>query len=114
MRMTPFERAAKVATCSQLTGPLSRRLRQIADNALAEIGLSQATGWVLLHVARLGGEPRQTDLATAVDMNGPGLVRLLDNLEASGLVQRQVEAADRRINRIRLTDAGRALTDQVE
>jgi len=94
--------------------PLARRWRAAADRTLAALGLSHASGWVLLHVGRLGDAVPQSDLAAAVDMQGPSLVRLVDRLEGDGLVTRQSDDNDRRINRIHLTDAGHALVDRIE
>lgn len=94
--------------------PLARRWRAEADRAVAGLGLSHASGWVLLHVGRLGENVRQSDLAAALDMQGPSLVRLIDRLESDALVGRRPEAGDRRINRVSLTPAGRALVEHIE
>jgi hypothetical protein len=74
-------RTASEAIFAHRMQPVARRIRFMVDQALAELGLSQATGWVLLHLARLGGEVPQSELAASLDMNGPGLVRLVDALE---------------------------------
>ncbi|SRR5258706_9443927 len=108
------DRASAEASLAQRLQPLARRWRMIADQAVAELGLSDATGWVLLHVGRLGDGVGQTKLAAALDINGPSLVRLIDQLEKAGLVARHVDARDRRANRIELTDAGRLITGRIE
>jgi MarR family transcriptional regulator for hemolysin len=87
--------------------PLARRWRAEADAAVADLGLSDATGWLVLHVGRLGDGVRQIELAAA-------LVRLVDQVEALGLVGRRTDAQDRRANRIFLTDAGRAMVGRIE
>jgi MarR family transcriptional regulator for hemolysin len=102
------------ATFSRALLPLARRWRAEADKTLAALGLSHASGWVLLHVGRLGDAVRQSDLAAAVDIRGPSMVRLIDRLEADRLIERRVEAHDRRINRIHLTDDGHALVERIE
>lgn len=94
--------------------PLARRWRTVADRAVAGLGLSDATGWVLLHVGRLGDGVRQTELAGALDIQGASLVRLIDQLEGSGLIERRVDAGDRRVNRIFLTPPGEAMVVQIE
>lgn len=94
--------------------PLARRWRAEADRTLSAFGLSHASGWALLHVGRLGDAVRQGDLANAIDVQGPSLVRLIDKLEADRLIERRVEPSDRRANRIYLTDAGRDLVGQIE
>jgi MarR family transcriptional regulator for hemolysin len=107
-------RTASEAIFAHRMQPVARRIRFMVDQALAELGLSQATGWVLLHLARLGGEVPQSELAASLDMNGPGLVRLVDALEGRQLVERQTDRADRRVNRILLTTSGREATQQLE
>lgn len=48
-------------------------------------------------------------LADRLDLPANGLAPVLDRLVKAGLVQRQRDPADRRIHRLRLTDAGRTL-----
>ena len=50
-----------------------------------------------------------TDLARAADLNPGAMTRLLDRLEAKGLVTRNADASDRRALNIELTDAGLAI-----
>ena len=52
---------------------------------------------------------RQKELATALSIEGPSLVRLLDNLERRGLIERREDETDRRARGIYLTRAGRDL-----
>lgn len=96
--------------------PLARRWRSEADEAVAGLGLSHATGWVLLHVGRLRGadDVRQSDLAAGLDMRASSLVPQLDRLEQAGLVTRLAEDGDRRVNRIGLTMEGAALVGRIE
>jgi MarR family transcriptional regulator, transcriptional regulator for hemolysin len=94
--------------------PLARRWRSIVDQTVANLGLSDATSWVLLHVGRLGDGVRQTELAAAVDVQGASLVRLLDQLERSSLVERRADGHDRRVNRIFLTGEGETTVVQME
>jgi MarR family transcriptional regulator for hemolysin len=108
------DRTANEAEFARVLLPLARRWRAEADHAVAEFGLSDATGWVLLHVFRLGDGVRQGELATAVDIQGASLVRLVDQLERAGLVERRVDAQDRRANRVLLTENGRAMAGRIE
>ena len=94
--------------------PLARRWRAVADRAVAGFGLSDATGWVLLHVGRLGDGVRQTELAAALDIQSASLVRLIDQLEGTGLVERRVDGSDRRVNRVFLTAAGETSVVEIE
>ncbi|AIO43188.1 marR family protein [Burkholderia cepacia] len=57
---------------------------------------------------------RQGTLAEHVGIEGPSLVRLLDQLCAAGLARRDEDPHDRRAKTISLTAAGRAVTAKME
>ena len=94
--------------------PLSRRWRAAADRALLDCGVSSAAGWALLHVGRLGDDVRQSELVAELDMQGASVVRVLDQLETAALLTRTADPADRRTNRLRLTEAGHELVGRIE
>ncbi len=91
-----------------------RRWRRLADAAAEAHGISEAKALPLVLIARMGGEPRQNALADALGIEGPSLVRLLDQLCAAGLVERREDATDRRARILRLTPAGQALVSKIE
>ncbi|ACO79436.1 Transcriptional regulator MarR family protein [Azotobacter vinelandii CA] len=97
---------------------LSRAWRAELDRRLSGMGLSQARWLVLLHLARFetraGKWPTQRELAESVAVEGPTLARLLDTLEAQGLVSRQAVAEDRRAKRIVLNPVAVPLIEQIE
>jgi MarR family transcriptional regulator for hemolysin len=88
---------------------IARRLRQAVDAELSVLGLTEATWRPLVYVRRLGDGVRQKELATALSIEGPSLVRILDNLERRGLIERRADASDRRARGIYLTRAGHEL-----
>jgi MarR family transcriptional regulator for hemolysin len=88
---------------------IARRLRQAVDAELRVLGLTEATWRPLVYVRRLGDGVRQKELATALSIEGPSLVRILDNLERRGLIERRADESDRRARGIHLTRAGREL-----
>ena len=88
---------------------IARRLRQAVDAELRVLGLTEATWRPLVYVRRLGDGVRQKELATALSIEGPSLVRLLDNLERRGLIERRADESDRRARGIYLTRPGRDL-----
>ena len=53
------------------------------------------------------GSPALNELAAAEQVRPPSMTRLVDALESDGLVERRVDAVDRRCQRISLTSAGR-------
>src|SRR5690606_40162837 len=60
------------------------------------------------------GSAGVTDLARAADLNPGAMTRLLDKLEARGLLVRQADPGDRRALHIHLTDAGRAMWRDID
>lgn len=91
-----------------------RQWRRAADAVAQGHGLSDATALPLVMIGRLDGAPRQTALAEAVGIEGPSLVRLLDQLAAAGLVRRAEDPSDRRAKVLSLTPAGEAAVAAIE
>ena len=85
---------------------LARQWRHNIEKCLHEAGLTDATWAPLVHLARAGGGIRQTDLAARVGLDTSTLVRLLDLLEARGLIERRIDPGDRRARQLFLTPAG--------
>lgn len=91
-----------------------RQWRRAANAVVEAHGVSDATALPLILIGRLDGEPRQNALAEAVGIEGPSLVRLLDQLCAAGLVVRKEDPTDRRAKVLSLTPAGRRVVTQME
>lgn len=91
-----------------------RQWRRLANATTEAHGVSEAKALPLVLIGRLGGEPRQNALAEAVGIEGPSLVRLLDQLEAAGLVIRKEDPTDRRAKVLSLTEAGRSVVARIE
>jgi MarR family transcriptional regulator for hemolysin len=92
-----------------LVARIARRMRQAVDAEMRLIGLTEATWRPLMYVRSLGDGVRQKELATAMSIEGPSLVRLLDNLERRGFIERREDETDRRARGIHLTRSGREL-----
>ena len=91
-----------------------RQWRRIAERELEALGISEACAAPLLWTGRLGGGVRQVTLAAYVGIEGPSLVRLLDQLAASDLIERRDDPTDRRAKTIWLTEAGEQLAAHIE
>jgi DNA-binding MarR family transcriptional regulator len=86
--------------------------RQVSAELVREHGLTLNDFEVLLHLSRAdGGRLRRVDLVERVLLTPSGITRLLDGLEAAGLVERAECPSDRRAVYAVLTPAGR---DRVE
>ena len=96
----------------RLIARLARIWRRESDQALSDHGLSYATAIPLLVLSRQGENVRQGVLADELGIEGPSLVRLLDLLEAEGLVERREDPSDRRAKTLHLTKAGEVKVEE--
>ena len=77
---------------------------------LATVGLKPQSYAALLIIDTSPG-CKQQDIADALGIARPNLVALIDGLVERGLVERGVNAGDRRSYALTLTDSGRVLRD---
>lgn len=93
---------------------LVRAWRALIDDRLKPLELTQ-TRWVTLHnINMLPPEQSQIQLAKAIGIEQPSLVRTLDQLEEKKLITRQTCASDRRAKRIRLTEEAAPIINEME
>lgn len=97
-----------------LLASTARGWRKAFDAAMAEHGLSDAKAIPLMILLRHGDRVPQGVLAERVGIEGATIVRVVDELEKDGLIQRVADDADRRVKLIQLTEDGRALAAKVE
>ncbi|MTW19249.1 MarR family transcriptional regulator [Rhodoplanes serenus] len=95
-----------------LLGDAARLLRKVIDRRLQPFGLTRAQWAVLAMLARRDGLS-QSELADALEIEKSTVGRLIDHVEASGLVERRPMASDRRLWRVHLTERARPLIAQV-
>jgi len=82
---------------------------QLSDTLERDAGQPLSYFEVLIHLAAAeGGSMRMVDLAETVLLSKSGVTRLVDRLEADGLVERQSCPGDRRAINATITPAGRA------
>jgi len=99
------------SSCSGATlGLLFRQLRdamwaRMAEE-LAELGHDLTFSQYITLKKLADGTAGVTDLARAAEVNPGAMTRLLDKLEAKGLISRVADTDDRRAINIHLTDAG--------
>ncbi|MCG2878003.1 transcriptional regulator SlyA, partial [Obesumbacterium proteus] len=92
---------------------LVRVWRALIDQRLKPLELTQ-THWVTLYnINRLPPEQSQIQLAKAIGIEQPSLVRTLDQLEEKGLITRHTCANDRRAKRIKLTEEAAPIIKEV-
>src|SRR5882757_8284421 len=97
----------------RLIARLARIWRRESDQALSDHGLSYATAIPLLVLSRQGENVRQGVLADEMGIEGPSLVRLIDLLQAEGLVERREDPTDRRAKTLHLTPLGQSKVEEI-
>ena len=88
---------------------LARLYRREVNRCIAQHGLSDARAVPVLHIARAGHCLRQGELAEELGIEGPSLVRLLDQIGAAGLIERREDPSDGRAKTLHLTPTGKDL-----
>lgn len=91
------------------------RLRQILfDQHMRPKGVTRAQWWLLAQLSRNGeGGMAQAELARLLGLGKVATGSMIDRLEATGLVARQADPLDRRINRIFVTAKGQAILEEM-
>jgi len=97
-----------VSAFSRLLRAHSSLSRELSARLFTDHGLTINDYEALLHLSRAEeGRMRRVDLAGLLLLTASGVTRLLDGLEAAGLVERASCASDRRVTYAVLTEAGR-------
>jgi MarR family transcriptional regulator for hemolysin len=81
----------------------ARLLRTYSDLRARELNTTRAQWAVLSRLQRCEGA-KQSELAEALDIAPITLARLIDKLDAAGMVERRADPNDRRAHRLYLTD----------
>lgn len=93
------------------TGFLISRMGMVAARAFAErigeVGLTPR-GWGALNVLDKEGAITQQSLGRCIGMDPSSMVATIDELEASGMVERRRNPQDRRAHALHITDKGRS------
>lgn len=95
-----------------LVADSARLLKRAFDLRARELGVTREQWSALGTLARHEGI-NQVRLAELMDMETIGLCRMVDRLEAAGLVRRERDEADRRARRLFLTQEGWARLDRL-
>ncbi|MFC3108213.1 MarR family winged helix-turn-helix transcriptional regulator [Undibacterium arcticum] len=88
---------------SRMIGEVSRGWRQQMNLRLKPFGLNLSMRQVLLQLHRNPGGLQQKELAHKLGIEGPTLVRLLDQLERNAWIQRLTAVHDKRRKDVVLT-----------
>ena len=93
---------------SLLIGRVAKELSRAFDDVLVAAGGSTPT-WQVLRALSAGDHRTQADLAAAIGVRQPTLTHHLDALERAGLVTRERADANRRVQRVTVTESGEHL-----
>ena len=91
---------------SRLFGAHAALTRELSAQLVEEHGLTLSEYEVLLLLSHAPTGMRRIDLAREVRLSASGVTRMLDRLEATGLVEKGSCASDARVTYAVLTDAG--------
>jgi MarR family transcriptional regulator for hemolysin len=109
-RLTPRDRH----DFAQAISVVARRWRTRLDERLKPMNMSIARWGALYWLGQAGDGVSQAALADLAGVEPPTLVRVIDQLEAQGLVERRTSATDRRVNLLNLTAAAKPVVAEIE
>jgi DNA-binding MarR family transcriptional regulator len=92
------------------------RLRQTAfDQAMRPFGVTRAQWWALAQLTRHdpAGGMTQAELARVLGLGKVATGAMVMRLETAGLVSRRMDAADRRVIRVFVTDRGNRILERM-
>jgi DNA-binding MarR family transcriptional regulator len=87
---------------------VSRLRRSAFDRCLKPMNVTRSQWWVLAYLSREDGMT-QSQLAEELDLGKVAVGGLIDRLEKAGLLRREADASDRRVNRIFLEPKSKQL-----
>ena len=90
-----------------------RGFRARLDERLRAINQSAARMETLSAIINMQGPVSQSDVARRLRVEGATVTRMVDLLSAEGLVERSPHPTDRRINLLRVTEAGDAVLRKI-
>ncbi|AIF83024.1 transcriptional regulator [Candidatus Nitrososphaera evergladensis SR1] len=77
------------------------------------VGINWSQAKVIMTLAQKNGVA-QKEIADGICIEAPTLVPIIDKMEREGLVERRQDMADRRNNRVYLTDRSRSLQNAID
>jgi DNA-binding MarR family transcriptional regulator len=87
---------------------VSRLRRSAFDRVLKPLNVTRAQWWMLAYLSREEGMT-QSQLAVELDMGKVAIGGLIDRLEKAGLLRRQADPLDRRVNHVFLEPKSKQL-----
>ncbi len=105
--MESLERDPLVVLCD-----VARLVRTLADARAREHGMTRAQWMILVRLDRQPGMS-QNELATLIEVEPITVGRLVDRLEARGMVERRPDPTDRRIWRLHLKPDARPMLKEI-
>lgn len=91
---------------------VARIMRTRVDQRARDTGMTRAQ-WVILVWLERNPGLSQNELAALVEVEPITIARLIDKLEAHGVVERRADPSDRRIRRLHLTAAAEPLLERI-
>jgi MarR family transcriptional regulator, transcriptional regulator for hemolysin len=92
---------------------VARQMRTRSDQRARTHGMTRAQWVILAHLQRQPGLS-QNELAAIVEVEPITIGRLVDRLEARGLVERRADPKDRRVWRLQLKPAAMPILREIE
>jgi DNA-binding MarR family transcriptional regulator len=96
-----------------LVTDVSRLMRTVFDRRVKATGLTRPQWLALVRLKRRPGAS-QSELADMMEIEKAPAGKIVDRMQEKGWVERRPDPADRRINRIHLTERGERVYDAIQ
>ncbi len=91
---------------------ISRLHRCIFEKNISKMGIHHSQHHLLMYIAMKGEITSQKEIAEKFNISSAAIARSLKELELEGYVIKEPTTEDSRYNRIRITEKGKAITEE--
>jgi MarR family transcriptional regulator for hemolysin len=110
--LTKYDRT--LLSLTMVLPQISRSYLSAANKIAGRFQLSHATAWPLLIMGRTDDGMRPGEIADALGLEAPSVVRVIEQLVETGLMERRDHVSDRRAKTYHLSATGKACAQQLE
>lgn len=86
-----------------------RQHRRLCEETVQGMGIHHSQHRLLMHLSRYDGMPSQKELAQALHISSAAIAVSVKKLEQSGFISRVSDNADKRRNRLEITNKGKSV-----
>jgi len=91
---------------------IARMRHRVSMDAVSGLGIHPSEHLLLMNLGRMGSAVSQTQIACEMEVTPASVARTVKSLDAGGYIERNESEGDSRRNEIRITEKGKAVTEE--